>query len=331
MTTPTTRIEKIAGLLLILGLVGWAAGLLARGRAQDWFHRRPMITFALGDAHGLVVGDRVRMSGVAIGSVRSVRLSEDRIVTVTLEILPEHAGRLREGLRAEVVPPSFLGGTEVVLIPGLGEELLPPGSRIPAEVKPDTTESFGPLMDRLTALGENLEAITRGLREGEGSLGALLRDGGEMHAELMAVLKEGRGTLEEFRRLGEKSTEAAGDVGEVLARLKEEMDDVYGLLEQISRVTGEIESLAGTIARREEGIPATIEEARLMLRDLREAIRQVSEELPEAAASARLTTDEARRLIRATERNFLIRPHLEPLPEMETTISGSRRWDPYED
>ena len=331
MTTPTTRAEKIAGLILLIAIVGWGAGLVARSRTQDWFHLRPLLGFELEETHGLAEGARVRMSGVPVGSVRSVVLTDRESVMVSLEILPEHAGRLRGGLRAEVVPPSFLGGTEVSLIPGDGSTALPMGSVIPVEVKPDTQKTFASLMPKLVALGDDLTAITGALRSGDGSLGKLLNDGGELHESLSALLEDARKTMGRYRTLGDETTAAIEDLRTLVPRLHEEVDLIGEVIAGMSKNVDKLNEILTGLGDREEGIPDLLERTRLVMTEVRDAIRLVAEEVPPTAESARYTSNEARRLIRATERNFLIRPYMEPLPAAETAVPGSRRWDPYQD
>ncbi|MCZ6690821.1 MAG: MlaD family protein [Planctomycetota bacterium] len=321
----------MAGLILLISILVWGIAFVARSQSHDWFHQRPTLTFTLDEAHGLDDGAVVRMSGVPVGTVQSVRLGQTNSVTVTLEILPEHSDRLSAGLVAEVIPPSFFGGTEVSLLPGAGAEPLGAGARIPARVKAGTTESFGTLAERMVGLSDHLEEIARGIREGEGSIGALIKDEGQLYANLNGIAEKASETVEQFRELAETATVNVDNMQGLIEKLESNAVRLNTLFEEVSVAMANVQTILTNLSEPEAGLPAVVKDLRQALDEATLALQLVSEEIPRTAEATRYTTAEARRLIRATERNILIRGNLDPLPEIETSISRSRRMDPYED
>ena len=331
MTTPTSRIERTAGVIIFLAALVWAGAVVVRGLAHDWFTRRPTVTFSLGEAHGLTEGARVVMNGVPIGSVRTIRLNQENVVSVILEILPEHASRLTDGLSARVKPPALFGSAEVSLIPGLERERLAHGARIPAEVATNTTQSFQEVAERAQGLVENLESITGRLDEGEGSIGRLLSDDGEFYASVEALIDEMRATMTEVRGLKGEISAGITEARQLVSSIRAKLDPLEELLDRSTSVVKRLNEVAATIAEREEGLPALLADMRLTLAEARGILQDLSADLPGLVDSARRATSESRRLIRAGQRNILVRPYLEPLSPFETSIAGSRRWDPYDE
>ncbi|HYF26336.1 MAG TPA: MlaD family protein, partial [Baekduia sp.] len=117
------------------------------------------------DAGQLVKGDLVRLAGRTVGSVRAVRLAEDRRAEVVFAV-DEDAGPLRRGTRVAVRAASLTGVANryLALTPGPpAAPALPEGSTLPASaVTPlvELDEVVG-AFDPLTR--EGLRGVVRGV------------------------------------------------------------------------------------------------------------------------------------------------------------------------
>jgi len=78
------------------------------------------------DASRLKTGQSVRVAGMRVGTVNTVRLQRDKTVLVTFDADP--SVRLTTGTRAAVRYLNLVGDRYLELIDGPGDRVLPPGS-----------------------------------------------------------------------------------------------------------------------------------------------------------------------------------------------------------
>jgi paraquat-inducible protein B len=177
------------GLFILGGLVLAIAALLAFG-AAGWFEsRQQAVAYFRGSVQGLSVGALVEFRGVPVGKVEAIKLEIDArdltaIIPVFIEYDP-HAWRyiggperrpisvedaVAKGLRAELVPQSFLTGqmlVELDMRPDTPALLARPGNSEPPEI-PTVKSDIEQLKDVLTSLplrdiAASLDRATRGL------------------------------------------------------------------------------------------------------------------------------------------------------------------------
>ena len=177
------------GLFILGGLLLAVVALLVFG-GLGWFEpRERAVAYFRGSVQGLSVGARVEFRGVPIGKVNAIRLEIDErdltaIIPVFIEYDP-HAWRyvggperrpasivdaVAKGLRAELVPQSFLTGqmlVELDMRPDTPALLARPGDSSLAEI-PTIKSDIEQLKDVLTSLplrdiASSLDRASRGL------------------------------------------------------------------------------------------------------------------------------------------------------------------------
>jgi phospholipid/cholesterol/gamma-HCH transport system substrate-binding protein len=182
--------EVKVGLFAFLGLVGAASIIFLIGDNRSLFDRKVPYLVQFEDVQGVKPGSTVRMGGLDIGTVSSVRYPEDptqRLIEVRLSIVRREAQRIREGSLASIAPKGLLGDKLVTISPGL-----PEGAPIPAGglLQSTPAEDFTQILSRLDSLTGtaksvlvNLETATHALadeqfqddlRQGVGALAQIL-------------------------------------------------------------------------------------------------------------------------------------------------------------
>lgn len=90
---------------------------------------------------GLKPGDDVQISGVKIGTVRSVSLNQDKyLARVYMSI--DTSVRLPDDTAALISSESLLGGRFLALEPGASEDMIPPGGKIEYTQAPQNLEQL---------------------------------------------------------------------------------------------------------------------------------------------------------------------------------------------
>lgn len=90
---------------------------------------------------GLKSGDDVQISGVKIGTVRSVTLNADNYLA-RVEMSIDKSVRLPDDTAALISSESLLGGRFLALEPGASEDMIPPGGKIEYTQAPQNLEQL---------------------------------------------------------------------------------------------------------------------------------------------------------------------------------------------
>ena len=310
-----SRMDRVVGIFLIAILALMVGTVVLIGRGKDWF--RPTVTYyaQFKENYNLAQGSSVKLYKAEIGHVKDVQLVGDA-VRVRMSIFEEYHTRFREDTVATVESPTFIGSEYVAIRPGKPDSpLVASGGTIKSEEKKtlsqilaeyeveetakrltetirslaDIVEELrdpeGPLFVSLNSIEKNLknlETVTTGLKEGEGTAGQLLRSD-----ELINRVNTSLGRLDKVLQNIEGATP------EVTANLRESM-------EKIREITANLEK-----GSRE--VPAVIRTTKRGIQELRDGL------------------DEVNRVVKALEKNPLIRGNIPPKPEGKDLDAGLRK------
>jgi len=215
------RREATVGVFLIAAAVVFVAGMMwLRGKA---LRRGEILAAVFTDVAGLKVGDPVRTSGVAIGTVNQIDLEHPGRVVVRLEIRRHQMPRA--DARAVIRALDFFGARYVDYEPGTAVSPLPEDSAIVGEKEADFAEMAQELSaDGGRALSGAAElvgpATTRELRTTLVRAQALLED---LRASSRQPTRELTGALQSLRQVLQRLDLLAGDAAnqQTLANLRE--------------------------------------------------------------------------------------------------------------
>ncbi len=161
--------ERAAGVFVLVTLAVIVVAVVAAAVHNRWFASRVAYRTVVAQGDGLRGGAPVLLSGVEIGRIGSIRLTDDARIEVELELLAEHAVRLRTGTRVVVRRTLGIGEKRLQLVPPAQPgEPLPPGATLPADEPID-------LLDAVTAidLGRHLQTVDRMVTAIDGLLARL--------------------------------------------------------------------------------------------------------------------------------------------------------------
>lgn len=230
---------------------------------------------------GLLNGNKVRVAGLDVGTVRSMDLQQDRVL-VALDLNVAEPIVVHEDYSIIIKPFSPFGGKYVEF--NLGEK-----DRPVVPMNPDTVlkgRTSGEIVDRVNDLLErnadaftdivsNLAVVTRHVSQGEGSVGRLLfRD--ELYNEVLSLMVDARdavnrltgvltaldsagGTFDRLLhdpKLYDQTTELTGNLNTLLAGVNEGegtvgqlvknralYDNALGLMDDLSTTLGRVQQL----------------------------------------------------------------------------------------
>lgn len=159
------RLLVRVGFFVSMGLAVLMAFVFIFSGDQGLFSRQNRYSASFHSIDGLKAGSPVRLAGVQVGTVTSIRFFEDPAdprVQVELNVLARYAERIRENSTATVGSLGVLGDKVIDLSLGTPDRaMIPPGGEIPTSTGSDYTA----LIQKGAAVVDNTLAITDDLRE----------------------------------------------------------------------------------------------------------------------------------------------------------------------
>jgi phospholipid/cholesterol/gamma-HCH transport system substrate-binding protein len=226
------------------------------------------------DASRLEAGQSVRVAGMRIGTVNSVKLQRDKTALVTFDADP--SVRLTTGTRAAVRYLNLVGDRYLELIEGPDGTPLPPGSQIPK----DRTSSA---LDLDLLLG-GLKPVIRGLNP---------QDVNALSASLIQIFQGQGGTLQSLFSNTAGFTTALAEHNQTIQALIDNLRTLLATLtkegDKFSGTIGRLETLVTELAAERDPIGSAIE-------SLNNGTASVAELLAEARPSLAGTVDQLSRL-----------------------------------
>lgn len=257
----TNAAAKVGTVMILALMTLLALGYFFVGRTMGGY----VVDVEFGDAQGITEQADVLMSGVKVGSVRSVRLNERNRPVLRLVIRPEY--RIPVGSSFTISSGGLLGELEVMITPPEHAlATLPTDTQTPPLVRGKDLVTIDDLKEQLAALGQDTRAVMKNLQDVTRNVAELSGDP-ILHSTL-------RASAVNAQRMSEQGVRAVGDVRATVADVRAALGQITGSLQR------EIPTLQATLRNMErtsrQGQPiaeeahAALAEVRGLMADLRE-------------------------------------------------------------
>jgi len=234
--------ERLVGAFVLSALVIGALMFFYSGQAATLFAKKFTVSATLRNAQGLAPDAKVFISGVEVGRVKSIDITEMNDIRLTLELLEKFHSLVRTDSRASLSKLAMIGNASVEIHAGKpSQPVVEDGARIPvdepltveqlmAETAPVLTD-FKRVVQRLDAIMQavdpqdisksvkslqaslaNIERVTGQLAAGQGALGQLSGNP-DVQRDLAAVLRNAQGASSDLRT-------ASRDLPDLVLRLR---------------------------------------------------------------------------------------------------------------
>lgn len=245
------RIIVRAGLFIALGIGLALLVVFVIGKERNLFDKQNRYTGAFENVDGLGSDSPVRLGGVNVGRVTSIKFGsdlDDKRIIVTMEVVKKYEERIRKDSVARITNRGVLGDKAVdISIGSQSEPLMGDGAEL-------TTGASGDISSILKATGEiidNTIAITRDLRTGVASYTnpEIRKDVSAIVASTKNIVHEieqGKGVLHMLvydRGVTADVKAAITQVAESATRLDSAIAKVDGLLADVKTGDGTLHAL----------------------------------------------------------------------------------------
>lgn len=227
MDAKAKRLEIKVGIFVLLGLIGAAASILMLGGDAFSFKRQATFSARFKEVQGLFPGSIVSLSGLKIGNIKAITLSDDLKLDIQMKIDPQFAEKITEGAVVSINTQGALGDKYIFIKPGPPDSKpIPAGSVIPS----DETDFMKLLTDRQDGVARVVDLIK------------------ELHILVASVNQDGK-TAKTISNMAEASEK----LKTTITKLDAILNDVNGANPEDKRLKKAMISLANVMEKVDKG------------------------------------------------------------------------------
>lgn len=234
-----TSQNVLLGIFVVIGLILFSLGVYFIGSKQNLFGESIRINSVFKNVSGLQLGNNVRFAGVNVGTVKEITILNDTAINVNMAIDNKTASLLRKSSQATIGSDGLVGSMIVNILPGdnMANEFVKSGDTIESISKIATADMLTTLNttnENAALLTADLLKITNSINNGEGVLGALLKD-----KELVTDIKL---SFTNLQRTSDAASRSINKLNNILSQVNYQ-ESVAGLLLSDTIAKGKIENI----------------------------------------------------------------------------------------
>lgn len=294
-----SKLEKIAGLFVLLSLAGIVGFSIFLAVKQGWFLQRYSFKTKIKQGDGLHPGTSVQMMGLRAGTIEKVSITEDNKIEVSFNVGSDFAKKIREDSLARVIRPFIIGEKALEITPGsLEARVVRAGGELNSEETMDLMDllgggHLGPYLKTLDALLTNLQFLATAFSDPRRS------------EALVGIFDQTLPTLIGFRDMTEQMTKRKN--------LAKTLQQTAELLPHVKEFSKNLPALG------QDGVKV-MAELRKTTEDLNKilpALAQFAPQVPEMGQKSVEAVREALTVLKAMQRSFLLRSSVKEVKEEE--------------
>jgi phospholipid/cholesterol/gamma-HCH transport system substrate-binding protein len=345
------------GFFVISALTILIVTLVFIGRGQKWFEKRYHYTVVFNKVQGLKPGTGVTISGMEVGTVKSLRLNPQNKVELTLEVLETYKNYIRKDSLATVASTLLGGKTVEVTIGSPNQTPLPEGANITSEepkeladmlkeidVKAplkkldETLENVRAIAEKLNdpkgelfTLLKNVEFVTAQLKNGQGSVGAILQDK-KMQKQITAAVEAIRRSAANLEETTQNASQVSRNLPQLFSEVDQAVKEVPKIVNDVKKATSELPKVMGDVQKAAGDAPAITENVKEITKDVKVItgnVKKAAPEIPDFIATTHESVADADRLMQGLQNHWLLRGSMPKVPS-DTPLAVSQRENPYE-
>lgn len=306
------------GFFIFLGTVILVVGIFTLGGQKKTFSPMLHVKAIFNNVNGLQKGNNVWFSGVKIGTVKSVGFYGTSQVVVTINIDRNAREYIRKDAHAKISSEGLIGNKLIVLSGGTQQ-----AGPIEGDETLITDEAMNPeeLMTTLQTNNKNLVDITtdfkllsRRLVEGQGSMGALLKDD-NLYKDLQKTMATLRTTAANLQLAARNSQQLTSSIADYTSQLNKPgtlagdlvtdtvvMANLRTSVEQVNLATAQANAFVHSLRNAGKKLDEGDNAAGLLLND-----EQVADELRNTLENINSSSKKLDENMEALQHNFLLR------------------------
>ena len=333
METKNNKNAVIVGVFIAASITIFIIAVFTLGGQQQTFTKKFPLKVLFSDINGLKEGNNIWLSGVKVGTVKTIDLRGNSAVEVTLSVEESARAFIPADAEAKISSDGFLGNKLVVIYGGkTGGGLIQDNAylRVAGSAgEQDLMASLGVSARNLQDISSNFKTISNRIADGKGTLGKLVKDS-TLAFTLQSVVSNVNQVAFDSRKVMteiEGFTKRLNQQGSPLNRLLEDsllydsirstFGDLQATLHHANNLTEKLEGVAANVKQASEQLKDTSKPAGLLLNDTQTAadLQKTLENLN--SASRKLADD-----LEAVQHNFLFRGYFRRKAKAEKLLQN---------
>lgn len=342
--------DRYVGILVVFAILMAVVALVFVGRGQKWFAKRSPYKVVFSKVQGLKTGTPVTISGMEVGNVKSLRLDPQSKVELMIEVLQRYQENIRQDSQAAIAM-ALIGAKTIEITVGSPEKPpLPPGSTIPSLESKEITDllkeidlkgylkKIDEVLDNLKSITHklddpkgslfgtlgNLEFVTSQIKNGQGSVGAILQDP-KMHGEINAAIAQARRSLSNVEEITRNAAQVSQNLPPLMGEVDRSVKEVPKLIEELKKALVELPRILEDVKKTTAHTPAIAEN----VKEITANVKKASPHIPELMTTTQETTEDTDKLIQGLQKHWLLRGSM-PEGKEEPSPALGQRESPYE-
>lgn len=299
------------GLFVAIGIVILLVGIFTLGGQQKSFVRAINVNAVFDDVAGLQIGNNIFFSGVKIGTVKKVEFYGDSKVRVQLHIEKKAQEFIRKDAKAKIGTDGLIGNKIIVIYGGTtGEEPIEGGETLIVEKALSTEDMLATLQENnknLIAITSDFKKVSKGLADGQGTIGALLQDD-KLFKNLEATMANLQVAANNSKRLTSgiaeftAKLETPGSLAEGLVNDTVIMSNLKTAVTQLNEATQNASAFTDNLKKTSNQLNGTDNTLGMLLND-----EKVSEDFKNVIGNLNSSSEKLDENLEALKHNFLLR------------------------
>lgn len=262
MKNNTNRNIRV-GFFVVAAITIFTLAIYFIGSKNNFFNSKTDLRCIFKDVKGVMQGNNVRFSGINIGNVKSIDLTSDSTVVVTMTVREDYTRFIYKNSKVQISQDGLMGNKILVIMPGSSSTgHVVEGDTLIADAGFDLDNMIaqvGGILENTKSAVANLDSITQKINHGEGDIGELLTSK-TLTTKLGLLTNNLNTTLTNVNSITQKINSGQGDLGKlvnsneitsqtqsILTGLNATTNNANNILSELSKTTENINSGNGTV------------------------------------------------------------------------------------
>ncbi|MCB0368551.1 MAG: MCE family protein [Bdellovibrionales bacterium] len=312
MNIKFNKFERVAGLFVLLAIVGSIVTAVSVAVKQGWFETKYRYQTVFDSADGLHAGTTVQMAGLRAGSVEDIELLGNNKIKVSFYVLGKFQHRIRTDSKAELVRPFIIGDRVLEITVGTdGAKSLPDGSMISSEETLDlmtlmSGKKLGSSLEKISGMIENVQYLMETFLD-KNRTQSMVRIFDRLDPFLVNMNTMSMQVIKLSQHLTYKQN------------LKKTLAQTVILTREFNRILPELNKQDPQLAKNLAQLTTSLAQMTRDFKTVTTMMKDYGPELPAVAKRAVEALDEATVLMKAMQKNFFISSSVREVREQEAS------------
>ena len=315
MNIKFNKFERVAGLFVLLAIVGSIVTALSVAIKQGWFENKFKYQTVFESAEGIHSGTTVQMAGLRAGSVEDIELLGDNKIKVTFYVIGKFQNRIRSDSKALLVRPFIIGDRVLEVTVGSDDgTLIAENATIPSEETLDlmtlmSGKKLGNSLENLSGMLENVQYLMETFLD-KNRTQSMVR----IFDQLDPFLGNMNTMSTEVTKLSKQLTYDQN--------LKKTLAQTVILTREVNNILPELNRQNPELAKNLAELTSSLSQMTKDFKTVTGMLKDYGPEIPTVARRALEALDEATVLMKAMQKNFFLKSSVREVQEEENKEIG---------